>query len=54
MLFLYLSLIVLKDFVIFYSDDSDVVVLDEGDVDDVTEKAVTGRGRGHGGHGQGS
>ena len=54
MLFLYLSLIVLKDFVIFYSDNSDVVVLDDGEVDDVKEKAVTGRGLGCGAHGRGS
>ena len=52
MLFLYLSLIVLKDFVIFSSDNSDVVVLDEGDADDITEKAVTGRGRWCGGCGR--
>ena len=54
MLFGYLSLIVLKDFIIFYSDDSDIAVLDDDEVGEVKEKAGTRRGHGNGGHGQGS
>ena len=51
MLFRYLSLIVLKDFIILYSDDSDVTVLDDDKVEEVKETAGRGRGHGHGGHG---
>ena len=39
MLFGYLSLIALNDFIIFYSDDSDVVVIDNDEVDEVKETA---------------
>ena len=53
-MFGYLSLIVLKDFIIFYSDDSYIAVLDDDEVEEVKEKAWTGRGCGHGGHGRGS
>ena len=48
MLFGYLSKIVVKDFIIFYSDNSDIAVLDDDDVEEVKEKAGTGRGHGHG------
>ena len=52
MLFGYLSKIVVKDFIIYYSDNSDIAVLDDDDdVGEVKEKAGTGRGHGHGCHG---
>ena len=35
MLFAYLSLLVLKDFIIYYSDDSDIAVLDDDEVEEV-------------------
>ena len=38
-LFACLSLIVLKDFIIFYSDNSDIAVLDDDEVEEVKEKA---------------
>ena len=41
-------------YVCCYSGDSDIAVLDDDEVEEVKEKAGTGRGCGHGGCGQGS
>ena len=48
----HIFIIVLKDFSIFYSNDSDIAVLDDDEVEEVKEKAGKGRGCGCGGHGR--